>query len=139
MKKLRLCLLFAFSIVLGNFINASPPAGSLGEVKLTPEQWKNLRSSNIIILPVKGSSGLEIRTKKNPPKTIDDKIFQILEPISQHIVVLNLSNSQVSEAGLNNLHKFPNLKQVSLEKTGLSEAAIEILKKKFPNLEIIKE
>ena len=46
---------------------------------------------------------------------INDDDLKVLHLIAQHLVILDLTNSEVSDAGLDYLKKFPNLKKLTLE------------------------
>ena len=84
------------------------------DVKLAPEQWHHLRSSGITLMPIEGEVGLQI-SPVDPKLAMNDDDLKILKYIAQHLVVLDLTNSQVSDQGLAVLKDFPNLKKLILE------------------------
>jgi len=59
----------------------------------------------------------------DPKLAINDDDLKVLHLIAQHLVVLDLTNSEVSDAGLENLQKFPNLKKLTLENSQKITAA----------------
>jgi hypothetical protein len=91
------------------------PPGTLQDVKLAPEQWHHLRSSGITLMPIEGEDGLQVISPVDPKLAMNDDDLKILQYIAQHLVILDLTNSQVSDDGLAVLQKFPNLKKLILE------------------------
>jgi hypothetical protein len=91
------------------------PPGTLQDVKLAPEQWHHLRSSGITLMPIEGADGLQVISPVDPKLAMNDDDLRILQYIAQHLVILDLTNSQVSDEGLAVLQKFPNLKKLILE------------------------
>ena len=91
------------------------PPGTLQDVKLAPEQWHHLRSSGITLMPIEGEDGLQVISPVDPKLAMNDDDLRILQYIAQHLVILDLTNSQVTDQGLVVLQKFPNLKKLILE------------------------
>jgi hypothetical protein len=91
------------------------PPGTMKDVKLAPEQWHHLRSSGITLMPIEGQDGLQVISPVDPKLAMNDDDLKILKYIAQHLVVLDLTNSQVSDQGLAVLKDFPNLKKLILE------------------------
>lgn len=91
------------------------PPGTMQDVKLAPEQWHHLRSSGITLMPIEGQDGLQVISPVDPKLAMNDDDLKILKYIAQHLVVLDLTNSQVSDQGLAVLKEFPNLKKLILE------------------------
>jgi len=91
------------------------PPGTMHDVKLAPEQWHHLRSSGITLMPVEGADGLQVISPVDPKLAMNDDDLKILQYIAQHLVILDLTNSQVTDEGLAVLQKFPNLKKLILE------------------------
>ncbi len=91
------------------------PPGTLQEVSLAPEQWHHLRSSGITLMPIDGEDGLQVISPVDPKLAMNDDDLRILQYIAQHLVILDLTNSQVTDQGLAVLQKFPNLKKLILE------------------------
>ena len=91
------------------------PPGTMQDVKLAPEQWHHLRSSGITLMPIEGDVGLQVISPVDPKLAMNDDDLKILKYIAQHLVVLDLTNSQVSDQGLAVLKDFPNLKKLILE------------------------
>ena len=95
-------------------ITEAPP-GMMADLRLAPEQWHHLRSSGIVIMPIEGEVGLQVISPVDPKLAMNDDDLKILQYIAQHLVILDLTNSQVSDSGLAVLQKFPNLKKLILE------------------------
>lgn len=91
------------------------PPGRMEDVKLAPEQWHHLRSSGITLMPIEGQDGLQVISPVDPKLAMNDDDLKILQYIAQHLVILDLTNSQVTDEGLAVLRKFPNLKKLILE------------------------
>ncbi|NDH17700.1 MAG: hypothetical protein EBY48_11630, partial [Opitutae bacterium] len=91
------------------------PPGSLDSIRLSKEQWHHLKASGITILPLEGEDGLQVLSPIDPKLAINDDDLKVLHLIAQHLVILDLTNSEVTDAGLDNLQKFPNLKKLTLE------------------------
>ena len=91
------------------------PPGTLQDVSLAPEQWHYLRSSGITLMPIEGADGLQVISPVDPKLAMNDDDLKILQYIAQHLVILDLTNSQVTDEGLAVLQKFPNLKKLILE------------------------
>jgi hypothetical protein len=91
------------------------PPGSLDSIRLSKEQWHHLKASGITILPLEGEDGLQVLSPIDPKLAINDDDLKVLYLIAQHLVILDLTNSEVTDAGLDNLQKFPNLKKLTLE------------------------
>ena len=99
------------------------PPGTIDSIRLSKEQWHHLKSSGITILPLEGEDGLQVLSPIDPKLAINDDDLKVLHLIAQHLVVLDLTNSEVSDAGLENLQKFPNLKKLTLENSPKITAA----------------
>jgi len=99
------------------------PPGTIESIRLSKQQWHNLKSSGITILPLEGEDGLQVLSPIDPKLAINDDDLKVLHLIAQHLVVLDLTNSEVSDAGLENLQKFPNLKKLTLENSQKITAA----------------
>ena len=66
-------------------------------------------------MPIEGEDGLQVISPVDPKLSINDDDLKILQYIAQHLVILDLTNSQVSDQGLAVLQKFPNIKKLILE------------------------
>ena len=86
------------------------PPGTLQEVSLAPEQWHHLRSSGITLMPIEGEDGLQVISPVDPKLAINDDDLRILQYIAQHLVILDLTNSQVTDRGWRFCKNFPTLK-----------------------------
>ncbi|HIC00395.1 TPA: hypothetical protein EYO63_11910 [Candidatus Poribacteria bacterium] len=67
---------------------------------------------------------------------IGDEHLSLLTPVAEQLSWLNLSKSKVSDAGLELLAKFTNLKRLHLENTEIGDAGLTHLKS-LPNLEYL--
>jgi hypothetical protein len=66
-------------------------------------------------MPIEGEDGLQVISPVDPKLAMNDDDLRILQYIAQHLVILDLTNSQVTDQGLVVLQKFPNLKKLILE------------------------
>ena len=87
---------------------------------------KSLLDFNLIVLPVnQNSNWLEI-SAVNQPAFADQDLEKLL-PLAEHIVVLDLSKTQVSDAVVTKLQNFPNLVVLKLDYTAVTGANFELL------------
>jgi len=91
------------------------PPGTIHDVNLAPDQWHHLRSSGIMLMPIEGADGLQVISPVDPKLAMNDEDLEILQYVAQHLVILDLTNSQVTDEGLAVLQKFPNLQKLILE------------------------
>ena len=85
----------------------------------------------------RGKDGLQVISPVDPKLAMNDDDLKILQYIAQHLVILDLTNSQVTDQGLAVLQKFPNLKKLILE--GSEKITVNGLKNisTIPSLELI--
>ena len=88
---------------------------SADEIMLSEDAWNTLRSSGIRILPMVGAKGLQVISSVDPDLAMKDEDLEKLMIIAPHIISLDLTDSKVTNAGLDFIAKMPNLKKLFLE------------------------
>ncbi len=91
------------------------PPGRLQDIRIGKEQWHHINSSGIKLLPIEGEVGLQVISPIDQKLAMNDDDLKVLLLIAQHLVILDLTKSEVSDDGLATLKKFPNLKKLTLE------------------------
>ena len=91
------------------------PPGRLQDIRISKEQWHHLNSSGIKLLPIEGGDGLQVISPIDQKSAITDDDIRVLQLIAQHLVILDFTNSEVTDNGLSILQKFPNLQKLTLE------------------------
>ena len=95
-------------------ITEAPP-GRLQDIRIGKEQWHHINSSGIKLLPIEGDVGLQVISSIDQKLAMNDEDIRVLLLIAQHLVVLDLTQSEVTDQGLETLKKFPNLQSLTLE------------------------
>lgn len=99
------------------------------ELMLEAEHFQRLRISGIRILPIEGDKGLQVISSVDSEMALQDDDLSALDPLSDYIVSLDLTNSKVTDEGLGFLLQMKNLEKLNLEGTkGVSSAGIAKLK-----------
>ena len=99
------------------------------ELMLEEEHFQRLRISGIRILPIEGDKGLQVISSVDSEMALQDDDLSALDPLSDYIVSLDLTNSKVTDEGLGLLLQMKNLEKLNLEGTkGVSSAGIAKLK-----------
>jgi hypothetical protein len=88
---------------------------SADEIMLSEDAWNTLRSSGIRILPMVGAKGLQVISSVDPDLAMKNEDLEKLMMIAPHIISLDLTDSKVTNAGLDFIAKMPNLKKLFLE------------------------
>ena len=103
--------------ITGNVTNAESSAEtkSPDEIILSEDAWNTLRSSGIRILPMVGAKGLQVISSVDPELAMKDEDLEKLMMIAPHIISLDLTDSKVTNAGIEFIAKMPNLKKLFLE------------------------
>lgn len=95
-----------------------PPKEALNKV------W----DKKILALPIhKNSNWLEITAVNYP--AFSDNDFELLMPLSKHIVTLDLSKTKITDAALEKLTSFPNLVILKLDYTAITGLQMDHIKK----------
>ena len=108
------------------------------EIALDAESFQTLRKSGIRILPLENEKGLQVIAPADPP--MEDEELNSLMPIASHVVSLDLTNSKISDSGMDSILKLVNLKKLNLEgSTELSASGASKLRamKKLEHLNLI--
>jgi hypothetical protein len=125
----------------GSTEQTSTESKSPNEIMLSEDAWNTLRSSGIRILPMVAEKGLQVISSVDPELAMKDEDLEKLLIIAPHIISLDLTDSQVSNAGIDYIVKMPNLKKLFLEGTdGIDASGIAKLKdsKKLEYLNLIR-
>lgn len=140
-------ILARFGLNIEEFTGESPTeqtateSKSPNEIMLSEDAWNTLRSSGIRILPMVAEKGLQVISSVDPELAMKDEDLEKLLIIAPHIISLDLTDSQVSNAGIDHIAKMPNLKKLFLEGTdGIDASGIAKLKdsKKLEYLNLIR-
>lgn len=108
-------------------IKEAPP-GRLQDIRIGKEQWHHINSSGIKLLPIEGDVGLQVISSIDQKLAMNDEDIRVLLLIAQHLVILDLTQSEVTDQGLETLKKFPNLQRLTLEgSTKITSAGIRHL------------
>ena len=128
-------ILGRFGLEMDNLIEVSGNESSSSEMKnpseimLSEDSWNTLRSSGIRIQSVVGEKGVQVISSVDPDLAMKDDDLEKLMIIAPHIISLDLTDSKVTNAGLEYIVKMPNLKKLVLEGTkGVDSSAIFKLK-----------
>ncbi len=113
------------------------PPGTIHDAKLPSEHAYRLKSSGIMLMAIEGESGVQVISSVDQKLAMNDEDLKVLQHIAQHLVILDLTNSQVTDEGLAMLKKFPNLKKLVLEGSQkVTSAGIRHLAS-IPSLELL--
>lgn len=122
---------------LPNAYNLLAPFFNTTHVSLYPEEalpppsqedLKRVLDKKILALPIhENSNWLEIAAVNYPGFTDND--FELLMPLSEYIVTLDLSKTQLTDAALEKLTSFPNLVTLKLDYTEVTGLQMEQLLK----------
>ncbi len=86
-----------------------------------PEEWlANIRANGTGIYPLKEESPLYIVHLANK-KNLTETSFELLSDYSEHIVELNLANSNFSDSLVSKLSDFENLTKLQLQNTAITD------------------
>lgn len=111
------------------------------EIMLSEDAWNTLRSSGIKILQLVGEKGVQVISSVDPELAMEDEDLEKLLIIAPHIVSLDLTDSKVTNGGVDYISKMPNLKKLLLEGVeGINEDFIPKLKtlSKLEHLNLIR-
>jgi len=99
---------------------AEPPAAA-------EDSLKKLTAQGATVVPLyAGSTLLSVGFPSQPDK-IDDSILELLLTVADNVTWLDLGGTKVTDAGAQQLAAFKNLTRVHLEKTAVSDSAVEAL------------
>lgn len=94
-----------------------------------PESWStNLNSLGISTYPLKKGSPLYIINLSNR-KDLEENSFSLLEEYAEHIVELNLGNTNFNDTLVTVLSEFENLTKLQLQNTLITDKAVEEVQK----------
>lgn len=94
---------------------ASSDTKSADEIILSEDAWNTLRSSGIRILPMVSEKGLQVISSVDPDLAMKDEDLEKLLIIAPHIISLDLTDSKVTNSGIDHILNMPNLKKLFLE------------------------
>lgn len=106
-----------------------------GEIMLSEDAWNTLRSSGIKILPIVGKKGVQVISSVDPELAMKDEDLEKLLIIAPHIISLDLTDSKITNIGIDSICKMSNLNKLLLEGVeGINADSLSKLKS-LPKLE----
>lgn len=131
-------VLAAFTGSTGKDSGSISPLSGIFEKELPPANQRvidTLTSLGILVSPVaKNKNLLEISCVNYPG--FNDNTMSLLTGIADHIVILKLDGTAITDAAFNNISKFRNLVRLNIAHTAVTGAAMEKLSS-LPGLEYI--
>ena len=109
--------------VEGQLSEPSSETKSPDEIILSEDAWNTLRSSGIRILPMVSEKGLQVISSVDPDLAMKDEDLEKLLIIAPHIISLDLTDSKVTNSGIDHIMKMPNLKKLFLEGAALVDSS----------------
>lgn len=104
--------------------------------KAKPEYLEKINKEGILAIPVAQNTNAIYVNASYVGNSFDDKHFQLLEPIAEQIIWLNLARTNISNKTISILPKFKLLSRLHLENTAITdEASIHL--SKLSNLEYL--
>ena len=85
------------------------------EIMLSEDAWNTLRSSGIKILPMVGKKGVQVISSVDPELAMKDEDLEKLLIIAPHISTLDLTDSKITNTGIDSICKMSNLNKLLLE------------------------
>jgi hypothetical protein len=117
---------------------SSGEALSPDEVFLDPGIIDSLKLTGFRIMGVENGKGVQVIAPADPP-TNDEELEKLL-PIASHVISLDLTNSKITDLGINIVQKLSNLQKLNLEgSTEISHVGVAKLKslEKLEHLNVI--
>ena len=103
-----------------------------GELMLDEDQAQRLRISGIRILPIAGDTGLQIVSSPDPESSVEDDDLSALSPVADQLVSIDLTQSRITDRGLDQLIEMKNLERLTLE--GVKEITTDGIAKLKPEV-----
>ncbi|WP_031528432.1 c-type cytochrome domain-containing protein [Dyadobacter crusticola] len=100
---------------------------SLKVPKANEQAIENLRKTGLIVNTLSQDQNLLEISAVNLP-AFSDKQMELLQPVAQQITWLKLGGTQITDAALQQIAKFPNLSKLHLEHTSVTDKGIAALK-----------
>lgn len=122
----RRAALVATAITLTAVTQAADEAK--GPSPAVAEVIKKVEASGASLLPISSGASSYRFTALNVAKEFGDAGLDLLMPIAESLVSVDLARTQVTDAGVAKIAKFTQLKELRLDNTGISDAALEHLK-----------
>ena len=88
---------------------------------------ENLRKTGLIVNALSQDQNLVEVSAVNAPN-FSDKEIELLKPLAQQIAWLKLGGTKITDAGLDQISKFPHLAKLHLERTNVTDKGIAALK-----------
>lgn len=92
------------------------------------EAVKKVEAAGASLLPLAADSPTYRFTALNVAKEFADAGLDVLLPVADQIISLDLARTQVTDAGLAKVAKMTQLKELRLDNTGISDAGLDHLK-----------
>ena len=123
---LRRAALMATAITLTAVTQAADEAK--GPSPAVTEVIKKVEAAGASLLPISSGASTFRFTALNVAKEFGDAGLDMLMPIADSLVSVDLARTQVTDAGVAKIAKFTKLKELRLDNTGIGDAALEHLK-----------
>lgn len=92
------------------------------------EAVKKVEAAGASLLPISAGAASYRFTALNVAKDFGDAGLDLLAPIAESLVSVDLARTQVTDAGLAKVAAFKNLKELRLDNTGITDAGLDHLK-----------
>lgn len=123
---LRRAALMATAITLTAVTQAADEAK--GPSPAVTEVIKKVEAAGASLLPISSGASTYRFTALNVAKEFGDAGLDMLMPIADSLISVDLARTQVTDAGVAKIAKFTKLKELRLDNTGIGDAALEHLK-----------
>jgi uncharacterized membrane protein/mono/diheme cytochrome c family protein len=91
---------------------------------ISPAALANVRATGVSIVPLSTDTPFVHVHCTNVRETFGDAQLAALEAIAPQILWLDLSGTQITDAGLGAIEKFPNLTRLHLDRTAITDAGL---------------
>ncbi len=108
-------------------VSDAAEAGKKGPSPAIQEAVKKVETAGASLLPVAADAASYRFTALNVAKEFGDAGLDVLLPVAEHIVSLDLARTQVTDAGLAKVAQMTQLKELRLDNTGIGDAGLEHL------------
>ena len=92
-----------------------------------PELLEKIREKGILVIPIAQNTNAIYVNASYIGKKFDDEDLQLLEPIAEQIIWLNLAKTNVSDKGISLLRKFKLISRLHLENTPITDDSAEAI------------
>jgi hypothetical protein len=92
-----------------------------------PELLEKIREKGILVIPIAQNTNAIYVNASYIGKKFDDEDLQLLEPIAEQLIWLNLAKTNVSDKGISLLRKFKLISRLHLENTPITDDSAEAI------------